>query len=219
MRNVQNVLWTSGWDSTFRIVELMEKGAKIQPYYVYDKTRFSRKKELETILILNQEIEDRYSDRGGEILDLIVIKKKNIKFSLVKKLSYKRLKKRGHLGKQYYWLSCLASKIKNLELSVHSNDFAFLKGKTTIVEDKNIGKYAVLSSDVKDVFLKQIFGDMRFPLYRIKKLEMKELAEERGFIDIMNLTWFCHDSDEKPCGICNPCKQLVRDGMGYRLEE
>ena len=47
---------------------------------------------------------------------------------------------------------------------------------------------------------------------------MKKYAEEHDFIDIMNKTWFCHRSKEKPCGECAPCKQYVIDGFGYRLE-
>ena len=219
MNSIQNVLWTSGWDSTFRVLKLIEKGATVQPIYVFDKNRFSRHKELKTIELLSKKILDRYGDNGGEILDLIIINKKDIKFNLIQKVSYKFLKKRRHLGIQYYWLSCLALKMKNLELSVHSKDFSFLKGKTILVNDENIGSYAILDPKVKDVFLKRIFGKMRFPIYNLTKLDMKLIAEKENFIDIMLKTWFCHASDVKPCKECAPCKQLIRDGMDYRLDE
>ncbi|WBX70088.1 hypothetical protein [Tenacibaculum retecalamus] len=219
MSDIQNVLWTSGWDSTFRVLKLIEKGAVVQPIYVFHEKRTSRNKELETIKILSKEILDRYGSNGGKILDLITLNRKELKFNLIQKISYKILKRKRHLGKQYYWLSCLALKMKNLELSVHSKDFSFLKGKTIIITDENIGSYAILDPKVKDVFLKKIFGKMRFPIYNLTKLDMKLIAEKENFIDIMHKTWFCHASDVKPCKECTPCKQLVRDGMDYRLHE
>ncbi|CAM1348288.1 hypothetical protein [Tenacibaculum crassostreae] len=219
MKNIQNVLWTSGWDSTFRVLKLIEKGAVVQPIYVFHEKRFSRFKELETIKLLTKEILNRYGSNGGKILELKIINQKDIKFNAMQKLSYKILKRRRHLGRQYYWLSCLALDMNNLELSVHSKDFSFLKGKTILVNDEEIGKYAVLDPNVKDRFLKRIFGKMRFPIYNLTKTDMKDIAEKEGFIDIMHKTWFCHDSDTKPCKKCTPCKQIVRDGMGYRLDE
>ncbi|WNW02310.1 hypothetical protein RRF68_02485 [Tenacibaculum sp. HL-MS23] len=156
-KNVENVLWTSGWDSTFRVYKLVEKGALVQPFYVLDNSRFSRYKEIETIKLLSNEIINRLGENKGRILDLIVIDKNEIKFNLIQKISYKVLKKRKHLGTQYYWLSCLALKIKNLELSVHSNDFLFLKGRTILKDCNKIGKYAVLNPNEKDFFKKNIW--------------------------------------------------------------
>ena len=219
MSNIQNVLWTSGWDSTFRMIKLIEKKATIQPIYVLDEGRFSRHKELETIALLKDKIISRYKNNGGVILDLLIINKKDIKFNLMQKIAYMRLKKRTYLGSQYYWLSCLSLKIKNLELSVHSDEFSFLKGNTIIINDNFIGKYFILNPKNKDRYLKRIFKNMRFPIYDFNKCEMKSIAIKEDFIDIMNLTWFCHKSDVKPCKKCTPCKQVVRDGMGYRLNE
>lgn len=42
-----NILWTGGWDSTFRVVELSRmEGITIQPVYVIDPNRKSVPYEL-----------------------------------------------------------------------------------------------------------------------------------------------------------------------------
>ena len=43
-------------------------------------------------------------------------------------------------------------------------------------------------------------------------------AKENGFYDIMLETWFCYNPiNGKPCGICNPCKYTIEEGMGFRV--
>lgn len=45
--NIVNLLWTGGWDSTFRLLELLEHtGQTIQPHYIVDPGRPSFKLEM-----------------------------------------------------------------------------------------------------------------------------------------------------------------------------
>lgn len=46
---VVNILWTGGWDSTYRIVELFREQVQIQPIYCCDPSRGSMQKEVETM--------------------------------------------------------------------------------------------------------------------------------------------------------------------------
>ncbi len=44
---MKNVLWTGGWDSTFRVLELViMKKEMVQPHYILDEDRASTQKEL-----------------------------------------------------------------------------------------------------------------------------------------------------------------------------
>ena len=220
MSKTAKVLWTSGWDSTFRVIDLYKKGATIQPIYVFDDNRASSQKELETITLLTTLIEGRYKNSGGKLLDLKVIKRKDIPKNAILKLAYKVLKSKHHIGRQYYWLALLATKYKALELSINNNDLFnfFLIGKTITIEEDVLGKNWKINPKKTDFFTRQIFENMKFPLIHLTKVEMKEIAEKEEFIDIMNQTWFCHDSTTKPCGKCNPCKQHIKDNMAYRLD-
>ena len=47
--NTVNLLWTGGWDSTFRLLQIIfEENRKVQPYYIVDLSRSSWKVEIDT---------------------------------------------------------------------------------------------------------------------------------------------------------------------------
>lgn len=46
---VIKILWTGGWDSTFRIVELSRKEVTICPLYVIDNDRKSKNFEIKAM--------------------------------------------------------------------------------------------------------------------------------------------------------------------------
>lgn len=46
---VCKILWTGGWDSTYRIVELFREQIQIQPIYCCDPSRGSIQREIETM--------------------------------------------------------------------------------------------------------------------------------------------------------------------------
>lgn len=132
--------------------------------------------------------------------------------------AYKNLAGRGHLGTQYDWLARLAkSEGIRLELSIHRDDkaHAFLEGHTDV--DK-MGRH-YLSDDSDDGLA--LFQWFSFPLFEISKLDMERRADEGGFADIMELTWFCFVPlrDGRPCGFCNPCKYTREEGMGRRIPQ
>lgn len=41
-----NILWTGGWDSSYRMVELSRRLVQVQPIYVYGEGRASEKYEI-----------------------------------------------------------------------------------------------------------------------------------------------------------------------------
>ncbi|QRM89682.1 hypothetical protein FG167_10755 [Lacinutrix sp. WUR7] len=220
MNKTKNVLWTGGWDSTFRVIQLFNRGLTIQPLYVIDSGRPSRFKEIETIHLLTKQIHERFSNSKGEILPVKLIPRKDIPSNLYLKLVYKLIKHKRRIGKQYYWLACLAKEYKGLEQGFHREDrdsLIYFNELEEIIDETN-GRNWVASPKNMDFLRKQIFKNYRFPLADISKLEMKQYAEEYDFIDIMNNTWFCHSSNKKPCGECAPCKQYVIDGFGFRLQ-
>jgi len=222
MEKAHNVLWTGGWDSTFRVIQLYRLEATIQPLYVLDQNRTSSKKELEVINKLIEEIPSRFSQAEGEILPLTLIKRQDIPSNLFIKLIHKYLRKKEGLGKQYYWLACLAKEYQNqkLEVSFHKEDLVKFFSKEQLIEikDETTGSNWLLNTKKIDFIRTHLFSNMTFPLIAITKPEMKIIAENNDFIDLMESTWFCNKSNEKPCGSCNPCKQYVRDGFGYRFK-
>ena len=220
MSDFKNVLWTGGWDSTFRVIQLYKRGLILQPIYVIDHNRPSAEKEIETINILTKQITAKFINIKAKILPVKLIKRKDIPLNFYLKLIFKLIKRKRPIGKQYYWLSCLANSYDVLEQCFHKEDRGQLISVDELLEiiDETGGKNWVVNPKKIGFLRSQLFKKIRFPLIYTSKLEMKKYAEEHDFIDIMNKTWFCHRSKEKPCGECAPCKQYVIDGFGYRLE-
>jgi len=220
MNEPKNILWTGGWDSTFRVIQLYRIGVTIQPIYIIDHSRISYTKELESIRKITKNLPLKFPNSKGQIQPLIVIDNKEIPSDVYLKLIHKYLKKKVKLGKQYFWLARVAKKYPGIELSLHEEDLYKFFNKSQLLEINNeiTGVSWKINPKKVDFFRRQLFSNMTFPLIEISKPEMKLIAEEHNFFDLMELTWFCHKSTEKPCGNCNPCKQYVRDGFGFRLK-
>lgn len=217
-----NILWTGGWDSTYRILRLIDKPIEIQPYYLKDN-RASEEIEINTIRTIINDLEEM-SETRCKFLEP--------KFKFVSEIppdenitqSYKNLYTKDFFGSQYDWLSRFAKNIKNLELTVHRDDTAYTvinnNGEIKLVEDEIYGKYYILNKEKSSEDLINIFGNFHFPLLDTTKLKMKKWAEENNLIHIMNKTWFCHHPiNGKPCGKCNPCKYTIEEGLTYRFDE
>lgn len=64
MQKPIKIFWTGGWDSTYRIVELVLQGRTVSPVYVIDRNRKSWQKEIETLESLKETI-NKTLTRGG----------------------------------------------------------------------------------------------------------------------------------------------------------
>ncbi|GGD28458.1 7-cyano-7-deazaguanine synthase [Pontibacillus salipaludis] len=220
---VNNVLWTGGWDSTFRVLNLvLDKKKTIQPYYVNDPVRPStemEKKTMDKIRKLMIEFDPSAKER---ILETIYIKKEEIPENESITTEYKKLANSSwRLGDQYDWLPryVAASSITNLELSVHNGDKAqkMIDQDVEKVEDGDDSYYRLVDNPSQPEFC--IFSYFRFPIIDITKLGMEEVAKKGGYDHIMEETWFCHTprKDGKSCGLCNPCKAAADEGLARRV--
>ena len=83
MSKIVYVLWTGGWDSTFRILQLQKKKSEekiiIQPIYVSDDSRKSEIKEIEAIKKITTMTRNIGSN---ELMDLKIIEKSEIALAI-----------------------------------------------------------------------------------------------------------------------------------------
>lgn len=219
------ILWTSGWDSTFRLLQIVhnikEKNVKIQPIYIIDRNRGSFEIEINTMKNIIQEIKGKYPYSINQLNPIKYIELKDIKIPEDIQKNYLKLREESFMGSQYEWLAVVSKEFKGLELCIHKDDKAhyFLKD---ICEEKFkiFDKIFALDLSKSSSELQMIFGDYNFPLFNYTKLEMKEEAIKKGFNDIMDKTWFCFTPiNQEPCGICNPCKYSIEEGMKYRFSK
>lgn len=223
-----NVLWTGGWDSTFRIMQLSTKKVTIQPYYLKDN-RQSEKIELDTIREITEIVRNRAST-NCVLEDVISIRVSEVQADDQITEAYRKLflqfknENRLNLGSQYEWLARFAKSIGTLDLSIEKGTKPIVAiehyGALKKVDDRVIGEYYMVDESRSPEHLNKVFGYYHYPLVEFSKLAMKKEAEDNGFIDVMNRTWFCHKPvNNQPCGVCNPCASTIDEGFQYRFTE
>lgn len=214
MNTPVNLLWTGGWDSTFRLLSLvLDEGRVVQPHYIIDVERPSTRLELATMGRIKERV---VAEAAGYILPMRVTPIYDIAPDEEITEAFHRLAQRYRLGSQYDWLARYGrqNQIDGLELSVHVDDRAevFLRGRVA----DGTGVWRVANSADED--LAAVFGPFAFPLLTLSKVQMRELARQQGYLGILEMSWFCHAPvREQPCGRCDPCRFSIKEGMAYRL--
>jgi 7-cyano-7-deazaguanine synthase in queuosine biosynthesis len=219
-KNVNLLLWTSGWDSTFRLLQiiLMEKKS-VQPIYIVDKNRKSLKNELEAI----QKIQDKIKDEFPEAIDLIqpiwFVEKENLTENDEIGFAFQQLSSMRKIGSQYEWLAQFSHHydLKNVEISVEKN--LDLNSFGNFIKQNYLEVNPSECSDKKLYYtIDTVFKYFHFPVIYLLKTEMLSIAKENNWLNIMNLTWFCHKpKNNLPCGKCNPCMATIEKGLSYRV--
>ncbi len=219
--NVINTLWTGGWDSTYRMVELSRMDVTVQPIYVEDPGRRSTAREkqaMEEILAaLKARPETRASFLPTRFIPLAQIPKDPEITA-----AYKRIAKSAALGTQYDWLARLAVEYPGLELGIEKASYDKQVGcRATILKNGGFATengVAVLDKAKATEDCRLLMGNFRFPIIHLTEEDMRENIRQWGCEDVMALIWFCHDPiDGRPCGMCRPCEQKMDGGMTFLL--
>lgn len=226
---MRHVLWTGGWDSTFRVlVLLLQQGETVQTHYVLDPSRKSLAWELAAMGRIREAVIARCPDAADRFPPLITAELASIPADEEVARNYRILAARTHAGSQYDWLCRYANSLEaeSVELclegcrdptSSHMYSTVRFGGDMVPVATENDFYYTLLEPPLHPEMAN--FRKIRFPVLDETKLSMSRAAVEGGFADILELTWFCHDPtpDGKPCGVCHPCQQTRKEGLGRRV--
>lgn len=225
-----HLLWTGGWDSTFRLLQIVLEEEKIvQPYYVIDPVRRSSGIEIYTQDSIKKALFASFPETRNLILPTKYINQQHIEPDEEITSAWKSLNEYFHTGTQYEWLPrlCKQLDIPRMEISL----FRYHNIESESDFRKNYIKYFELKHSKRDLNKKEtknepilnlltvLFKKIDSPITHITKPEMLVYAKKRGWMDIMNLTRFCHrpDTTIKPCGMCKPCQLALQDGMSHRI--
>lgn len=215
------LLWTAGWDSTFRLLEaLLVRGKSVEPFYLTDPGRPSTAYELRAMGRIADALGAGHPTASARLARPVVLSVADLHPDPETTARFERLRARSHLGGQYDWLARFAAQqgLSDLELSVHRDDRAaeFLQAYV-VREDGGGDPYFRLRDDAPDDL--RIFERFRFPVFDKTKRDMQRGARAGGFADLMELTWFCHipTADGRPCGRCNPCRYTIDEGLARRI--
>jgi len=191
------LLWTGGWDSTFRLLHLLlVQQRAVQPVYLVSSGRASTMQELTTMERLRAEVLPRLTD-PSLLRPTQVHLWSDFPPSPALREAYAAVAAQEHIGIQYLHLAAVAQALDwhDAEVGVIAADRWGARGA---------GPGSVL------------FERFAFPLLDLPKARMGEIAREHGFYDLLVQRWFCQTPlAGRPCGVCHPCRTATRDGVRF----
>lgn len=225
MSETINILWTGGWDSTFRLLKLSQvEGLSIRPIYIRDHGRPGMAHELAAMCSILPQVRNIARARvlDVELYDWGAICRDFPNEGV--SVAYGRLKEEFGLGYQYetFALLCEGLGIRAecaVENSPRSKAKRAIDAQCLLVpcDDGPRGRFRVVSKGANSDAA-TVFGRLDFGMLGVSKVEAKRAARESGWMPIMRRTWFCHAPlNGKPCGTCNPCKDAMAEGMRWRM--
>jgi len=212
------LLWTGGWDSTFRLLSLvLGEAREVQPYYIIDSLHYrpAVPAEREAMRLIRQRLIRRYPEAAVRLADTLECRLTDIDADEETARYYERCLATGFIGGQYEWLAryCRQQGIEGMELSIHRDD----KARELLAELIGPSRDRLDPRFAGDCRY-ELFKSFRFPLFDITKRQMLAEAHNLGFEELMKLTWFCHRPRRgAPCGTCNPCIYTIEEGLSERV--
>ncbi len=227
MKNKVVLLWSGGWDGTFRLLQLCQNDIVIQPVYVIDRNRLSLQNELNAMKSILEICRNSFQ---ATILDIQFYELNDIKNNWLREdilEAFKRLHDKYKIGYQYLWFAYLCHELdQNMESSVvhqyHGKveNAIEAEGKLQLIDNDFISGRYIICKEESSSDLNLIFGHLIFPVIKLTKKDEENIARENGWLDIMKLSWFCHTPiNGMPCGICGPCDDAMNTGMEWRMPE
>ena len=221
------ILWTGGWDSTYRLlVVLLDLGAPVQPWYLFDAKRASAQMETQAMERMRAWLAERYPATRETLLPTRVVRLEEVGPDPQIEQAFQQVLRLRGIGDQYAFLARFVKQfgVQDVELSLEKTTH----GAHGVIQDyvgpardaHGHDTYRV-KDECLDTPIGTIFGRFSLPLFNTEKLETVAHIEQRGWNDVMAMTWFCHTpaQDGLPCGFCNPCQYAIQDGFAWRIPE
>lgn len=226
-----NIFWTSGWDSTYMLLQLLHDGYIVQPIYIVNPARRSRRFEIKAMSDIATAIQAHRhkhpTSLPGQILPLQMYNRNDITPDPDITQSYHTIREHVDLGYQYEYLARFAAehhdKFPSIALGIERPNGEF-SSCTAAVESNGAfvlqGDFMVLDLKQSTNSLKLLFQYFTFPIAEITEVQMLQNVKRWHFEDIMKHAWFCHKPiDGQPCGFCRPCQQKMECRMEWLLPE
>lgn len=212
-----HVLWTGGWDSTFRVLELLlTTDREVVPHYIVDADRLSTTAELQAMERIVQRLRTERPAAAARLRAHVLTLKSDIPKDPEVERRYLQLRELMGLGSQYPWLRRYADTLPGVALEL--GILRSMGKASTLLQPYLVTEHGVtrLADYAPDAF--QLFSPFEFPVANRSKTDMGAEAKRLGVLDILMLTWFCHSPrNGQPCGVCVPCHDAAHMGMKHRL--
>lgn len=221
-----DLLWTGGWDSTFRLCQLSRKeGVEVQPIYFdgeYKRDRTNWKKEMQAQDTILPMIRQKEATKAV-ILPPIRLEDKDLPKNPAFDKAFEECIKYPHSPEdivvpgQIRFLGKLPKVYPGLEYclegpTVKQRKKGMDSGYTVAFLRKHGFRFKFHADGYTDVDLsradpnlKLLWSGFTFPVLGLSKLEMLTFIKRWGYQDIFVHTWSCDQGGAEPCGICHNC--------------
>lgn len=220
-RKPTKILWTGGWDSTFQLLRLLLLNHQpVEPYYLIDEDRPSTGTELRTMKRIRQRISKINNSAAALLQPTQYFAVSQIPDNPDITNAYNAIRKSRFIGGQYDWLAryCESQSISHLQLCIHEDDKAAAIVGPILANTKPGQPSPSWENQHLGTDEHLLFKWFEYPVLKLTKTDMLHVAKQHGWSEIMNMTWFCHQPrNGKPCGICNPCRYTIEEGLGWRI--
>lgn len=220
------LFWSGGWDSTFRLLQLVLTDKKVvQPYYLIDPKRKSLRLELKARREIMNRLAREHPEARTLILPTIFYEVGEILPDKELAKAYSEHRKTKRCESQYLWQAeyCKQFGLQDVEMAAERDEH-----EVTELERRYFGRYVegtgkpgeyrIAKAYMTEPIYK-LFGWYTFPIYDLSRQDMEQEAARQGWLETMQLTWFCQSpvKGRYPCGTCLPCQQAIKKGQGRRI--
>jgi hypothetical protein len=220
------IFWTGGWDSTFRVLSLLlEHRLPVAPIYLLDRTRPSMQIEIDTMDRIRAALAEAHPETRAMLLPTTMSEVTDIAPDADIQAAGDRLAAQRGIGNQYAWLARYCKQHGKHEIELCA-EYGRHTGAGIVMQD-NIAPamsphgYPIhrVPPDAPNHDAYLVFGAFAFGMIKVSRHEMVDVVKRNGWSKLMGLTWFCHRpvGNQRPCGLCNPCMNAIRDGFGWRI--
>ena len=230
---VINLLFTGGFDSTFRLCQLSRMaGITVQPVYLYFSdplgfdSRPNRDKEVQAQDAVLSALQAKRETKAT-LFTPIRVNEKDLPKDTAYEEAYEKWKDTGKIPAQYRLLGKLALLYPNLEIgregpTLKHRQSGMKYGKTR----QFLMDHGVLFQDHKDGScslnfknaepgLDLLFGRYRYPILGIPETDMLPFIHQWGYEDVFKHTWTCDFGGQEPCGVCPNCETKWASGIPH----
>jgi len=205
MKNVHHVFWTGGLDSTFRLIFLLNSFKEpVQAHYIV-RHEASTGNEIDAINKIRRAVTLRYPEWKANLLPTKYTNEELIPRSAKLALEIKKVEEKVHVHEQLHILAdyCQASDIEHIDISYE--------------RDENVEPGSLRVAQFFQV--SPAFKSFHNAHEHLTKKDCYNMAVTEGWDDLLRMTSFCRRPriKGKSCGICGPCCDAVKEGMGFRL--
>ena len=214
---IKYIFLTGGFDSTFCLIYYLlfsSDDTFIQPIYIIDNCvdgiknifgycngRQNVQKEINTINIIYNKIYEKYPNYFHKLLNIVFIDNIILDNDIIQ------------YSEESYKLGLGTRKINQYSYIAQICKSLNIIGIVSIIYEKNDSWNKIIYPTINKNYMSNKFNlykNMQFPLINKSKKELYYIATCLNFNDILNLTFSCwFPKDDKPCGICNMCKERI----------